>query len=69
MNENHTIGQLAKAAEVNVETIRYYERRGLIRVPRSECWKGSSLKKKKHQTAQGGHREHQGGKEREKSVT
>ena len=33
MNENHTIGQLAKAAEVNVETIRYYERRGLISQP------------------------------------
>ncbi len=25
-----TIGQLAKAAEVHIETIRYYERRGLI---------------------------------------
>lgn len=33
MNENHTIGQLAKAAGVNVETIRYYERRGLIAQP------------------------------------
>ncbi|GGB69416.1 Hg(II)-responsive transcriptional regulator [Shewanella inventionis] len=33
MNENHTIGQLAKAASVNVETIRYYERRGLICQP------------------------------------
>lgn len=33
MNENHTIGQLAKTAGVNVETIRYYERRGLIRQP------------------------------------
>ena len=28
--ENMTIGQLAKKAQVNVETIRYYERRGLI---------------------------------------
>ena len=28
-----TIGQLAKEAEVNVETIRYYERRGLIERP------------------------------------
>lgn len=27
------IGQLAKKAEVNVETIRYYERRGLIPEP------------------------------------
>jgi MerR family mercuric resistance operon transcriptional regulator len=26
-------GQLAKAADVNVETIRYYERRGLITPP------------------------------------
>lgn len=25
-----TIGQVAKAAEVNIETIRYYERRGLF---------------------------------------
>jgi MerR family transcriptional regulator, mercuric resistance operon regulatory protein len=33
MNENHTIGQLAKVAGVNVETIRYYERRGLISQP------------------------------------
>jgi MerR family mercuric resistance operon transcriptional regulator len=28
-----TIGQLASAAGVNVETIRYYERRGLLRQP------------------------------------
>jgi MerR family mercuric resistance operon transcriptional regulator len=28
-----TIGQLANKAEVNVETIRYYERRGLIERP------------------------------------
>jgi DNA-binding transcriptional MerR regulator len=28
-----TIGQLAQEAGVNVETIRYYERRGLIRDP------------------------------------
>lgn len=28
-----TIGQLAKAAEVNVETVRYYERQGLIKQP------------------------------------
>ena len=33
MNENYTIGQLAEAASVNVETIRYYERRGLIAQP------------------------------------
>jgi MerR family transcriptional regulator, copper efflux regulator len=31
-----TIGQVAKAADVNVETLRYYERRGLVpRPPRS----------------------------------
>ena len=29
-----TIGQLAKACEVGVETIRYYERRGLLPDPR-----------------------------------
>lgn len=28
-----TIGQLAEAASVNVETIRYYQRRGLMEVP------------------------------------
>jgi len=28
-----TIGQLAKAAGVGVETIRYYQRRGLLEVP------------------------------------
>lgn len=31
--ENLTIGQLAKQADVNVETVRYYERRGLIPEP------------------------------------
>lgn len=31
--ENLTIGQLAKEAKVNVETVRYYERRGLIPKP------------------------------------
>ena len=32
-----TTGKLAKAAQVNIETIRYYERRGLIEEPpRSE---------------------------------
>src|SRR3954454_11002150 len=28
-----TIGQLAEAADVNVETVRYYHRRGLLPVP------------------------------------
>lgn len=28
-----TIGQVAKAASVNVETVRYYQRRGLLREP------------------------------------
>lgn len=31
--EGLTISQLAKACEVNIETIRYYERRGLIPEP------------------------------------
>lgn len=31
--EGLTIGQLAHEAGVNVETIRYYERRGLLRQP------------------------------------
>lgn len=30
MNRSFTIGQLAKAVDVNVGTIRYYERPGLI---------------------------------------
>ena len=29
-----TIGQLAKAAGINIETIRYYQRRGLLATPR-----------------------------------
>lgn len=29
-----TIGQVATAADVNIQTIRYYERRGLVPVPR-----------------------------------
>ena len=28
-----TIGQLAEAARVNVETVRYYQRRGLLATP------------------------------------
>lgn len=31
--ENLTIGRLARAAGVNVETIRYYQRRGLLAEP------------------------------------
>ena len=33
MPESLTIGVLAKAANVNVETVRYYQRRGLLREP------------------------------------
>jgi MerR family mercuric resistance operon transcriptional regulator len=33
MAEELTIGPLARAAEVNVETIRYYQRRGLLKEP------------------------------------
>jgi Hg(II)-responsive transcriptional regulator len=29
-----TIGQVAAAADVNIQTIRYYERRGLVTAPR-----------------------------------
>ncbi|MGH1348782.1 MAG: MerR family transcriptional regulator [Nannocystales bacterium] len=35
MSEGRTIGRLAVEAGVNVETIRFYERRGLIRQPES----------------------------------
>ncbi len=31
--EHLTIGQLAKRAKVNIQTIRYYERRGIIPGP------------------------------------
>ncbi len=31
--ESFSIGQLARRAGVNVETVRYYERRGLLREP------------------------------------
>lgn len=33
MSENLTIGTLAKQGGVNVETIRYYQRRGLLQEP------------------------------------
>jgi len=33
MEANLTIGRLAASAQVNVETIRYYQRRGLMREP------------------------------------
>jgi MerR family mercuric resistance operon transcriptional regulator len=33
VSESLTIGSLAKAASVHVETIRYYQRRGLLREP------------------------------------
>jgi len=33
MPETFTIGQVARTAGVNVETIRYYQRRGLMREP------------------------------------
>jgi MerR family mercuric resistance operon transcriptional regulator len=33
MEANLTIGRLAESAEVNVETVRYYQRRGLMREP------------------------------------
>ncbi|MBW3567619.1 MAG: MerR family DNA-binding transcriptional regulator, partial [Proteobacteria bacterium] len=31
--DNLTIGAFAKAAAVNVETIRFYQRKGLLREP------------------------------------
>jgi MerR family mercuric resistance operon transcriptional regulator len=34
MNETMTIGRVAEAAGVNVESLRYYQRRGLVGVPR-----------------------------------
>ena len=34
MQSGMTIGSLAKAANINVETVRYYQRRGLLDEPR-----------------------------------
>ncbi len=34
MNKTLTIGYLARAAEVNIETVRYYQRVGLIQEPK-----------------------------------
>lgn len=34
INENMTIGALAQAGAVGVETVRYYQRRGLLETPR-----------------------------------
>lgn len=36
MSKRRTIGALAKEAGVNVETVRYYERRGLLEQPEQE---------------------------------
>jgi len=33
MSESMTIGQLAREAQVNIETVRYYQRRGLLPKP------------------------------------
>lgn len=33
MNDSLTIGKLAKVSDVNVETVRYYERKGLLKIP------------------------------------
>ena len=37
--EQMTIGQLAAAASVNIETVRYYQRRELLAVPKREASK------------------------------
>jgi MerR family mercuric resistance operon transcriptional regulator len=34
MRESYTVGTLARQVGVNVETIRYYQRRGLLGEPR-----------------------------------
>lgn len=41
--QERTIGQLAKAAGVGVETVRYYERRGLLQQPRRPAGGGYRL--------------------------
>lgn len=42
--ENLTIGQLAAAAGVGVETVRYYQRRGLMEKPAPDPGSGSGRK-------------------------
>ena len=42
MSQQITIARLAKAGDVGVETIRYYQRRGLIPVPRARA--GSAVR-------------------------
>jgi len=37
-----TIAKLARAADVGVETVRYYQRRGLMPVPRAGAQKGTA---------------------------
>lgn len=36
MNESLTIGKLASASDVNVETIRFYERKGILKQPKKQ---------------------------------
>lgn len=50
MAEELTIGLLARAARVNVETIRYYQRRGLLEEPPKplrgrRCYSGVALRR------------------------
>lgn len=36
MNYQLTIGKLAKACDVNIETVRFYERRGILKQPKKQ---------------------------------
>jgi MerR family mercuric resistance operon transcriptional regulator len=50
MGEELTIGRLARAAQVNVETIRYYQRRGLLEEPAKplsgrRCYSGTAVRR------------------------
>lgn len=36
MKDSLTIGKLAKAAQVNVETVRFYERKGILTQPKKQ---------------------------------
>ncbi len=36
MDTGHTIGELAREVGVNVETVRYYERRGILKQPKRQ---------------------------------
>jgi MerR family mercuric resistance operon transcriptional regulator len=45
MAQELTIGKIAKLAGVNVETIRYYQRRGLLSEPEKLIWDTAAIQR------------------------